>query len=261
MRSKLQLSYDCIGSGKPIIFLHGLLGMKSNWRGIANAFSEKHTCILVDARNHGKSFHHTSHQYEDLAKDTLALIKELDLEEIILVGHSMGGKTLYQLTQYDTSRISAFCIVDILPVDMPNSHQEILTALSNIPLKTLSTRSQIVDYFEQQFKNNSFAQFLAKNFQASPQGFYCLPNITSLKANISSICQAVETKTCTKPCLAIFGEKSPYYIQDQLSLLSKTFPNCQIQTLKHTGHWVHAQEPKQFITLLDTFINQLETPL
>ena len=163
MSTKPQLSYESLGSGKPIMFLHGLLGMKSNWRGIANAFSAKHTCILVDARNHGKSFHHPSHTYNDLAKDTLALIEELDLNELILVGHSMGGKTLYQLTQYDSSRIKAFCIVDILPVEMPNTHHHILSALSHIPLETCSTRSQIADYFKQQFDDITFAQFLAKN--------------------------------------------------------------------------------------------------
>ena len=90
----MKLHTNIIGEGKPFIILHGFLGMGDNWKTLGKMFSEKgYEVHLVDQRNHGKSPHSDDFSYEILAEDLKEYIKEHHLEEIVLMGHSMGGKT------------------------------------------------------------------------------------------------------------------------------------------------------------------------
>ena len=60
-----------MGSGEPLIILHGFLGMGDNWKTLANKFSNNHEVHLVDQRNHGRSFHDDDFSYELLVEDLL----------------------------------------------------------------------------------------------------------------------------------------------------------------------------------------------
>ena len=59
-----------IGEGKPLLILHGFLGMSDNWKTLGNQYAENGFEVhLIDQRNHGKSFHSTDFDYEFLAND------------------------------------------------------------------------------------------------------------------------------------------------------------------------------------------------
>ena len=82
-----------IGEGVPLLILHGYLGMGDNWKSLGNQFEEHFQIHLIDQRNHGRSFHADEFDYENLTKDLLNYIQYHNLENVILLGHSMGGKT------------------------------------------------------------------------------------------------------------------------------------------------------------------------
>ena len=53
----MDLNFKVLGSGKPVVIFHGLLGSLDNWITIARTLSSKYKVILVDLPNHGKSYH------------------------------------------------------------------------------------------------------------------------------------------------------------------------------------------------------------
>lgn len=79
----------------PIIVLHGLLGSKKNWDSMSKRLNDSTgmSVIAVDARNHGESPHESTHSYNDLANDVRELMAKLSIEEALILGHSMGGRT------------------------------------------------------------------------------------------------------------------------------------------------------------------------
>ncbi|HLV93172.1 MAG TPA: alpha/beta fold hydrolase, partial [Aequorivita sp.] len=88
------LHSQILGSGEPFVILHGFLGMSDNWRTLGNKFSEiGYEVHLVDQRNHGRSFHSDEFSYELMVEDLKSYCQEHGLQDIILLGHSMGGKT------------------------------------------------------------------------------------------------------------------------------------------------------------------------
>ena len=76
-----------------LVFIHGLFGDMNNLGVIARAFSKSHDILRLDLRNHGQSFHSDNMNYNLMAQDLLRLLAYLELNNVVLIGHSMGGKT------------------------------------------------------------------------------------------------------------------------------------------------------------------------
>ena len=88
------LHSNILGQGQPFVFLHGFLGMSDNWKTLGTKFSEVgYEVHLLDQRNHGRSFHSDAFNYEVMVEDLKHYCDEHQLKDIILLGHSMGGKT------------------------------------------------------------------------------------------------------------------------------------------------------------------------
>ena len=116
-----------LGSGEPLLILHGFLGMGDNWKTLGNKFAEDFEVHLIDQRNHGRSFHSDAFDYELLVEDLLQYVHEHQLEKVNLLGHSMGGKTVMQFAVNYPERVRKLIVADISPRYYPPHHQDILT--------------------------------------------------------------------------------------------------------------------------------------
>ena len=95
----MKLAYREYGDGRPLIILHGLFGQSDNWNTLAKQFSEQSLRVFtVDQRNHGLSPHSSEWDYEYMANDLMEFIQEHELQEPILMGHSMGAVSYTHLT-------------------------------------------------------------------------------------------------------------------------------------------------------------------
>ena len=120
--SKNQILHSTIkGEGKPLLILHGYFGMSDNWKTIGNQFAEDYQVHLIDQRNHGRSFHEDEFNYEVLVEDLHTYIQHYQLEEVNIIGHSMGGKTamLFAVTYPDL--VDKLIVVDISPRMYPTT--------------------------------------------------------------------------------------------------------------------------------------------
>ena len=112
----LQLAFEDLGDGPPVVVLHGLFGSSRNWRGMARALSAEHRVISVDLRNHGRSPWISSMTYAEMAADVRALIRGEGLDRPVVIGHSMGGKTAMTLALESPESVGQLIVVDIAPV-------------------------------------------------------------------------------------------------------------------------------------------------
>ncbi|WP_419882504.1 alpha/beta fold hydrolase [Peribacillus sp. B-H-3] len=114
-----ELYYEEKGQGKPIIFLHGVWMSSRFFEKQLSYFSENYQTILVDFRGHGhsSSVHH-GHTVANYARDLHHLIHELDLQDVTLVGWSMGAFVVWDyLKQFGDGNIKSSVIVDELASD------------------------------------------------------------------------------------------------------------------------------------------------
>ena len=98
--------------------------------------------IAIDARNHGESEHHDEMNYHLMANDTLQLIKKLDLEKVIVIGHSMGGKVAMTLALSHPDIVDKLIVEDAVPGgSISDDLQRYIAAKLRMDLSALKTRS------------------------------------------------------------------------------------------------------------------------
>jgi len=108
----IELFYEVHDEGEPIIFSHGWMCDCSVWNSQIEFFSKKYKVIAYDQRGHGKSDKpKADYSIETLSNDLYSLIQELNLEKVILVGHSMGGMTAITFALNHPDKVSKLVLV------------------------------------------------------------------------------------------------------------------------------------------------------
>ena len=111
----VELAFESLGEGPPVMILHGLFGAGRNWTQMAQALAATYRVILPDARNHGASPWAESMSYPDMALDVAALIEREGLQQPFVIGHSMGGKTAMALALTQPQAVAGVAVIDIAP--------------------------------------------------------------------------------------------------------------------------------------------------
>ena len=127
----MQLLHSTIqGKGQPFLILHGYFGMSDNWKTLGNQFAENYEVHLIDQRNHGRSPHSDGFSYDLMSEDLLEYLQLHQLQEVILLGHSLGGKTAMHFATQNPHFVDKLIVVDIAPRFYPIHHDAILKGLS-----------------------------------------------------------------------------------------------------------------------------------
>jgi esterase len=123
----MQLNFKKIGeTGKPLIILHGVFGFLDNWLTIGKTISEQgYIVYLVDQRHHGRSPHAGSLDFPTLAEDLKEFLEQQNLTAPILLGHSMGGKTVMEYAVRYPETFEKLVIVDTIPYSSHRNSQRI----------------------------------------------------------------------------------------------------------------------------------------
>lgn len=264
----MNLFYREFGTGDPLIILHGLYGSSDNWVSIAHALEAYYRVILVDQRNHGQSPHSNDHNYKLLSNDLKEFCDKLCLQKVILIGHSMGGKTAMQFTADYPDRIESLIVVDIAPwghlenlstLSILNEHKQIINALLSIPLDSISSRNQADEMLSKTVQQLHVRQFLLKNLKREIDGTFSWKlNLSAISNNIEYLMDGVEfdstKEKLTVKTLFIKGEQSNYIPQNKVNELKEFFQNSELTTISDAGHWVHAEKPKEFINAVLKFL-------
>ncbi|MDO6596317.1 alpha/beta fold hydrolase [Oceanihabitans sp. 2_MG-2023] len=258
MANKEILHANIIGEGKPFVILHGFLGMSDNWKTLGTQFSEVGFQVhLVDQRNHGRSFHDSLFNYDVLVEDLKRYCEENELEDIVLLGHSMGGKTAMLFATEYPELVSKLIVADISPRFYPIHHDAILEGLSSLNFETLKTRGAADKVLADYVSDFGTRQFLLKNLYWIEKGKLALRiNLKVLKENVSEVGEALPIHAkFSKDTMFLRGDKSEYIALQDEALINRHFPLANIITIKNAGHWLHAENPTDFFNAVISFVN------
>lgn len=253
----MELYFRELGQGSPLIILHGLFGSSDNWYSLSKIFAEKYKVYVVDQRNHGQSPHDSEHNYKVLTDDLNTFIEDHKIEKPIIIGHSMGGKTAMNFAIRFPEKLSKLIIVDIVPKAYPVHHDSILEGLTAIALNQLESRGQADEILSQYVPEPAVRQFLLKNLaRDKDQSFEWRINIPALEAHIDDMGAALQYEGKFEgSALFIVGAQSKYFEPGDDVVIKSYFPKAEIATL-NTGHWVQAENPKEFMETVYNFVNK-----
>lgn len=252
----MLLHSTIIGKGAPLLILHGYFGMSDNWRGLGLKFSENYEVHLIDQRNHGRSFHDDDFDYEILVEDLLNYIEHHKLENVYILGHSMGGKVAMLFAVTYPELVSKLLVADISPKYYKPHHEIILEALNSVDFSIQNTRKKVEELLKIYIQEPGVLLFLLKNvYWKNKNELNFRFNLSSLTINNSEVGEALPSFThFDNPTLFLRGENSDY-IKEEEHLIEAHFSNATIVTVKNAGHWLHSENPEQFFTEVSTFLS------
>ncbi|GAB1857858.1 alpha/beta fold hydrolase [Flavobacteriaceae bacterium MHTCC 0001] len=251
------LHSNILGIGKPLVILHGFLGMSDNWKTHGKNFAKHGFEVhLVDQRNHGRSFHDDAFSYEVLAEDLKVYCKEKGLHDIILLGHSMGGKTAMLFATEHPELVSKLLVADISPRFYPVHHDAILEGLSALNFNVIKSRGDADKVLANYVSEIGTRQFLLKNLYWVEKGKLGLRlNLNTLREEVAEVGEALPSYArFEKDALFLRGDRSEYIGVDDATIIKSHFPKAEITTIANAGHWLHAENPKDFFEAVLNFI-------
>ena len=251
----MELFSRVIGSGQPLIIIHGLFGMSDNWQSLAKQFSAFFEVHLIDQRNHGRSFHNNDFSYQSLSQDLFNYIASKKLEELIILGHSLGGKTAMEFAVAHPSLVKKLVVVDISPKFYPIHHHTIIKGLRFLVQHELTSRKVADQLLSEFIEQSDVRQFLLKSlYWNKDKKLEFRFNLEGIADNIENVGQALGEKSFYDgPTLFLQGGDSDYIKNEDEALIFHHFPDAQIETIDDAGHWLHAQQPQAFFEIVSRF--------
>ena len=246
-----------IGEGKPLLILHGFLGMGDNWKSLGNKFAESgYEVHLIDQRNHGRSFHSDEFNYKVIVEDIERYRNYHNLEDSILLGHSMGGKSAMLYAVSYPEKVSKLLVADIGPKAYPQHHQDIMKALFSLDFSKLNSRGQADEVLSEYIQELGTRRFLLKNLYWVEKGKLALRvNLPVLANRIEEVGKALPEDLIYKgETLFLRGSMSGYIEDKDEILIKKHFPRSEIVTISNAGHWLHAENPSEFHQFVMNFL-------
>lgn len=245
------------GEGKPFLILHGFLGMSDNWKTLGSEFAAQGFQVhMLDLRNHGRSFHTDEFTYEAMANDVLEYCQQHDLTNIVLLGHSMGGKVAMLFACLYPEMVEKLIVADIGLKYYAPHHQTILQGLSAVDFSKKPSRSEVDEIVSQYVTDFGTRQFLLKSLYWKEQGQLAFRfNLAVFNEKVTNIGAALnENFYFEKATLFLRGSKSNYILDSDFDLIKKHFPLAKIETISNAGHWLHAENPADFYNSVIKFI-------
>lgn len=253
------LHANILGEGNPLVIIHGFLGMSDNWKTLAAQYAEKGFQVhAIDLRNHGKSFHSSDWGYDYMVQDVFDYCEYYNLNTISVIGHSMGGKVAMLLATIYPDLVENLIVADIGPKYYAPHHQTILQALNSVDFAVKPSRSEVEQIVARYITDFGTKQFLLKNLywvESGQLGFRF--NLKVFTENPSVIGEALLFENhFEKKTLFLRGDKSDYILEADFETILYHFPNAIIETVSNAGHWLHAENPKEFFEKTIRFLNQ-----
>lgn len=242
----VTLAYEDLGSGSPVVILHGLFGSRRNWLTLAKQLSAHARVLVVDLRNHGDSPHHESMYWDDLAEDVLHMLDRAGVAQALIAGHSMGGKVAMTFANRHVERTSALLVLDIAPVTYPNRFAPLYAAMNRLPVATFTTRQQAEKALAADIADVPLRQFLLHNLVREGAGFRWRVNLAVLEQKMDEICgypEITAPSPYTGPACFLAGDRSDYMGPAHLDAIHQLYPQAEIHTITDAGHWIHADQP------------------
>ncbi len=211
---------NCLLSGEPgapaMVLLHALGEQAGSWNDVAPQFASRFRVVALDLRGHGASSWPGTYSLTLMRDDVLGVLDSLQLQDVVLVGHSLGGTAAYLVAQAQPDRISRLVVEDAPP---PFPRQR---AVPERPPGELPFDWAVVPAVVEEVNDPTL------------RWWKHLPEITA-------------------PTLLIGGGPTSHIPQELLADVASAVPNCTVLTID-AGHDVHERQPAAYAETVLTWL-------
>ena len=249
-----KIYIDDVGSGFPLVLVHGYLGSSEMWCNQRDYFSKSCRVISPALPGFGESSSAQSlDSINKMARFVIDIIDERKIQKFNLLGHSMGGMIVQEIAKIIGDRVyKLICFATGSIGEIPGRFETIDEtrkklnedgidiSFSRVPKKWFVKGDKDKNYYlcENAVKNVSLET--ADNALIAMKNWSGKDNLKNIKNDT----------------LIVWGDKDTSYNFDQVDTLNKNIKNSSLEIFKNCSHNVHLEKPNEFNILVEKFINQ-----
>lgn len=247
----VNLYYDVAGEGKPILFIHGWSADHTSFDPQVKNLSSKFKVVTYDLRGHGASDRpEKGLTMNRFAIDLEELMEHLNLEDVVLVGWSMGSSIIFEYVRtYGVSRLSSVAIVDMTPKLINDDEWKMGLYHGKFTVedtfKVLTTMCNNWMDFGEDFTKKVVPYLTDEQLE---------PVFEALSTNTPHVMYSMwiamsandyrdVLKDITVPTSIIYGEKSTLYSEETAKYLNKNIPNSKLVPFENCTHFLVVENP------------------
>jgi pimeloyl-ACP methyl ester carboxylesterase len=228
------------GGGPPLVVLHGLYGSSRNWTTAGRALAARFRVVALDLRNHGESPHAPQMSFEALAADVRETCSAMGLERVVLLGHSLGGKTAMRLACDAPERVGHLLVADIAPKAYTVDPAPVEAMLA-VRLEGVTRRTEVESQMAERIADPALRQFLMTNLERTGNGFAWRLDLRAIRAALPELGRSPvrEGDRYDGPVDFFAGGRSVYFSAADLDPARRFFPRARAHVFESSGHDVH----------------------
>ena len=255
----IQLAYDDLGQGQPLVFIHGHPFNRSMWDRQAGFFQARYRLILPDLRGYGESgVSFPRVMLDEMALDLLHLLDELGIDKAIFAGLSMGGQIALECYRLFPQRFTALVVVDSdARGETPGSAARRLELADTILADGMvkHTTETIHKYVAKaSLDNPAVYQPLFKMMSTTkPEGAAAAHRGRADRRDHTNFLPCIAT-----PTLIMVGSEDFFTPLPIARLMSDNIPGAELVCIEGAGHLPNMEAPDAFNEALDAFLRSHE---
>ena len=247
----VEIHFNVEGQGTPsIILVHGWSNTKELWDSQVTCLSQKYKVIALDLAGFGESGNNRSYwSMKSFSTDIIAVIEKINLENVILVGFSMGGPVIIEASKKIPERISGLVLVDILQDIEEKASQEWVDNSIKKWREIFTDRKRIPELFPAKMDTIIIERYISMTFTASKVGWW--ESIEDFFRWSREDCQE-SIKSLQVPLMSINSD----YATTNVEAYLKYVPSYKLKTISTIGHFVMWEAPDEFNRLLEECVQE-----
>ncbi len=262
----LDIFYEETGKGPCVLFIHGWAGSSSCWRAVS-ALLLGYRCIAVDLKGHGESSKPADGAYRvsDQAQVVLAAMRELELHDVVLVGHSLGGAVAMtvaaQLERESRRSVRGLVLMDAIcfPQRIPPLLQLLrLPALGEATAAVAPARLVVQTSFRLSYHDPTriTQEVVAEHVR-------CM-DLPGARAALLATARAMADEPVWKltphinvPALVLWGRHDSRVPLSLGRQLAEALPYGRLEVVDRCGHYPLKERPPETAQLMETWLHEV----
>jgi pimeloyl-ACP methyl ester carboxylesterase len=243
-----------VGSGTPLVLVHGFLGSSEMWNPQIKSFKDNFRVIAPALPGFGKSNTIDScDSIECMAKAILNLLEKKEIKNFNLLGHSMGGMIVQEMTKLAGEKILKLICYGTGPRgNIPGRFETIDQSREKLKIDGLGVTAQRIakTWFidEEKAKYFYLCDEAGKqtSIEAADNGLIAMKNWNGVK----------NLKKIKNETLIIWGDQDKAYNFNQVETLNNNIPNCFLEVIRGCSHNAHLEKTDEFNKIVKKFLKK-----
>lgn len=248
-----------MGEGIPLVLIHGHPFNRSMWRDQITAFSSRYRVIAPDLRGYGESeVVADKTMLQEFARDIAALLDNLNTNDIILVGLSMGGQIVLEFYGLFPHRVRALILADTFAqLDSDERRQE-----------RYDTAERLLREGMEKYAEEILPKMIALTTIREQPGVAArvlsMMRTTNPKGAAAALRGRAEREDYTPllpriavPTLIVVGSRDEFTPVSDAEFMNQRIPSSKMVVIEGTGHMPNMENPVKFNRIVTEFVGTL----